>query len=112
MGVKNTDDIILDKNNGRIVGSQKINRKIELLQNKKTINNPKNRTDKLNQEKLLNFIDRAGKLKSFNATELFKIWNEVSPSSTGVKSYNLIDLVIEYHIFSYNTKKSRYFKGS
>lgn len=110
LGLKNTDDIILDKNNGRIVGSQKINRKIELLQNKKTINNPKNRTDKLNQEKLLNFIDRAGKLESFNSSELSTIWNEVSPSSTGVKTYNLIDLVIEYHKFSYNTKKSRYIK--
>lgn len=56
------------------VGIRTVNRKIKLYENIDIINSPRTKTDKINKQKLLNFIIEAKKQKIQSKDSLLKIW--------------------------------------
>lgn len=106
LGKKETASVLFSDE--KPTSTQIVNREIKLLENLKTINNPTTKTDQKNKVKLLNFVDEVGKLESFTANTLVKIWKQKRVSSLNINSYNLIDLVLHYKPYSYN-RKTRYY---
>ena len=95
LGVKNVDDILINKQKMIPNSQQNINRKIKLHQNLDTIQNPKTKTDEINKTKMLNFIDEAGAIKNHKKVTILRLWKKQRSASKNFSYYNLIDL-IEY----------------
>jgi hypothetical protein len=95
LGVKNVDDILINKQKMIPNSQQNINRKIKLHQNLDTIQKPKTKTDEINKTKMLNFIDAAGAIQNHNKSSILRLWKKQRSASKNFSYYNLIDL-IEY----------------
>ena len=80
----------------KLVGIRTVNRKIKLYENIDIINSPRTKTDKINKQKLLNFIIEAKKQKTQSKDSLLKIWVTQRCNSRKPSHYNLVDLV-EYY---------------
>ena len=95
LGVKNVDDILINKQKMIPNSQQNINRKIKLHQNLDTIQTPKTKTDEINKTKLLNFIDDADAIKNHKKGTILRLWKKQRSASKKFSYYNLLDL-IEY----------------
>ena len=96
LGIDDVDSILIDIQKMKPVGIRTVNRKIKLYENIDIINSPRTKTDKINKQKLLNFIIEAKKLKTQSKDSLLKIWMRQRCNSRKPSHYNLVDLV-EYY---------------
>ena len=96
LGIDDADSILIDIQKMKPVGIRTVNRKIKLYENIDIINSPRTKTDKINKQKLLNFIIEAKKQKTQSKDSLLKIWVTQRCNSRKPSHYNLVDLV-EYY---------------
>lgn len=87
---------------------QKINRSVKFLQNLKIINNPQNKREEKNSDKLKAFVREVVKLEQFKTGDLFKIWKKMRVTSMNVSSYDLVDLVLHFKPYYKCSKTKRY----
>jgi hypothetical protein len=96
LNVPEIDYVLIDTRKGKPFDVRGVNRKIKLLQNIDTIENPKTKTDAKNRGKLLNFISGARNLKTINQKTLFPVWKKQRCNSKNPSYYNLKDLLEHY----------------
>ena len=97
LGVNNVNDVLIDSNKMMPVSTQKVNRAICLLENKRTIENPVSITDHKNRGKLLNFVDSVKQADKIDKKTLSVLWEKQRCRSIRVGHYNLLDL---YHCYA------------
>jgi hypothetical protein len=93
LGVKNVDDILINQQKMIPNNQQSINREIKLYQNLDTIQNPKTKTDEINKNKILDFIDAAGAIKNHKKGAILRLWKKQRSASKNFSYNNLIDLI-------------------
>ena len=93
LGVKDVDDILINHQKMIPNNQQNINRKIKLYQNLDTIQNPKTKTDEINKNKILDFIDAAGAIKNHKKGAILRLWKKQRSASKNFSYNNLIDLI-------------------
>ena len=93
LGVKNVDDILINQQKIIPNNQQNINRKIKLYQNLDTIQKPKTKTDEINKNKILDFIDAAGAIKNHKKGAILRLWKKQRSASKNFSYNNLIDLI-------------------
>ena len=107
LGAKDVNSILFK--NDKLSSQQVINRKITLLKNLDTINNPITKQDVKNAKKLTDFVSEVTKLKSFDNKTLLKLWRKLRCTSIKVRAYELADLILHFKNYKEDTKTRSYY---
>ena len=107
LGAKEVNSILFK--NDKLNSQQVINRKITLLKNLDTINNPITKQDVKNAKKLTDFVSEVTMLKSFDNKILSQLWRKLRCTSISIKAYELVDLVLHFKDYKEDTKTRSYY---
>lgn len=110
LGTPDIDSLIIDKDKGVPFGTQRFNRNKVLRANLKTIHHPLTKTDRINKAKIESFLAEVRELDAFQVKDLETIWKKQKTEGGRYNSYNLLDLVLHFQGFKYNSKESRYIR--